>query len=199
MREQISPLRRFGTPDRMQLRFQTNTSHYYHKGMTSWHDEIVTGVQQQFKAAAEATERERKRRAAALDFWQSSIEAVRTFCSDANRQLGKETFIAVSVGQDDNYWCSITYKGPNDWTGHISLDGDQRVITFTLSGSDERFTLQPGGASGAVAVHANGRQFTCEELAEEVIRSIVQIDAGRKFQMPARSIIFDEDVESREC
>jgi hypothetical protein len=166
--------------------------------MTSWHNEIVTGVQQQFKAAAEATECERKRRSAVIDFWQSAIDAVSQFCSEANRQLEKETFIAISVGQDNNYWCSITYKGPNDWMGRISLDGDQRVITFTRSGPAERFTLQPTGDSGAVAVHANGRRFTSEELAEEVIRSIVQIDAGRKFQMPARSIIFEEDPESRE-
>lgn len=161
--------------------------------MTSWHDEIVSGVKKQFDAAAEAADRERRRSEAVIDFWRRTCDALKLFCNDANGQLGKQIFDALPVSQDRNYVCSITYKGPTERLAGVSLDGDLQDITVTIPNQSEKFTLKPSEGRTAVAVHANEKEFTPNELAEEVIRSITQIDAGLKFQMPARKVRFDED------
>lgn len=161
--------------------------------MRTWHDEVVAGVQQQFSEAAEAAERARKRSAAMIDFWRSTTDAVKSFCNSANRQLNKPIFTVDSMDQGGNYLCSITYKGPSEQVGGISLDQDQLHLTITIYGKTERFTLERNEHDVAVAVHANKTHFTPDEVAEETIRSITQIEAGRKFQRPERPIRFEED------
>jgi hypothetical protein len=87
----------------------------------------------------------------------------------------------------------VTYSGPTERLGGVSLDTDQRGITITIPDQSEKFTLEVAEDETATAVHANEKQFRPDELAEEVIRSITQIEAGRKFKRPKRKIKFDDD------
>src|SRR5690349_3426392 len=128
--------------------------------MTIWHDEIIAGVQEQFKAATEAAELEQKRRKSAAAFWLRAISTVTSFCEAANAKLGKQVFVAAPLEQSNNYACSITYIGPTQRLGGISLDAEQRNIAMTIPGQSQTLTLKTGTESSVIAGHANGNEFT---------------------------------------
>jgi hypothetical protein len=163
--------------------------------MNNWKNEIVAGVQRQFSAAAQAAEREERRRKAAINLWQCTVKILGSFCDSANRELGKPIFTADAVSQDNNYVLTITYRGPTERLGGISLDPDLKTVTITAPNQSEALTLVSAEDETLAAVHANRKKFAADELAEEVIRSITQLDAGRKFQMPARRFRSDKDED----